>query len=102
MTIYKDLDWEQLSDRLREFELDYDCRKTCKLNGIEICCNRIVVNYGELIFSYEHWVYCPSSDLEDDYDDDVYSSEDVAKLQYSEEKKFDLIVDWDWFEIKLK
>ena len=54
MTIYKDLDWEQLSDKLREFELDYDCRKTCKLNGIEICYNRIVVNYGELIFSYEH------------------------------------------------
>lgn len=103
MTIYKDLKWEKLSDKLREFMLDYDSRKLCKLNGIEIHCNRIAVNYNEMIFSQEHWESYPSSCWDDEYyDDDVYVSKDIAKIKYLEEQRFDLVVDWDWFEIKLK
>ena len=101
MTIYKDLDWEQLSDKLREFELDYDSVKLCKLNGMEIYCDRVDVNYNEVIFSQEYWE--SSSSWNDDYyDDGEYVSKEIGKVQYSEEQRFDLVVDWDWFEIKLK
>lgn len=98
MTIYKDLDWEKLSNLLEQFQLDYDCAKQCKLNGIYIYCNRVDVWPDHIIFYDEGWEYTYSYGEWDD----VPFQRDISKIEFKEDNKFDLVVDWDWFEIKLK
>lgn len=98
MTIYKDLDWERLCDKLEDFGL-WSCeRKQFKLNEIIVCCNRVDVYPASIDCYDEGWEYRPTG-YDSEWDDEPYQRE-IIRYEFKEGQKFDLIVDWDWFEIK--
>lgn len=97
MTIYKDLDWSKLYDLLEEFHLSYNNIKPCRINSIEIICNRIDVDSKSIQFMNE------MEELNFICEDYSYSywTQYVAKIKLKENQKFNLILDWDLFEIQL-
>lgn len=95
MKIYKDLDWEKLYDLLEEFNLSYNNIKSCRINSLEITCNRIDVDSKTIQFMNEMEEYDTT------YEDINFYTQDVAKIHIKENQKFELIIDWDYFEIRL-
>lgn len=96
LTIYKDLDWERLSDLIDKFYMDYNRGKPCVIGGVKIYSDRVDVFPEYIVFHNEMEYY---SYTYEDYD---FYSQEVARIEFDDTQKFDLVVDWEWFEIKLK
>lgn len=96
MTIYKNLSLDKIYDKMLEFGLFTGNCKTFKFNNvylkgndINICGNKIEVNH----------CYYETSYYDDEWDDSEILL-NIATIDISQYKLFELIIDWDYFEIK--
>lgn len=103
MLIFKNLTGRLLKSKLEEYGLDSYSDKECFVNGVELLCN-VVDIYGDTISFENHELKYYDIDMEDEEDcfDCVMDKTQVGYIFFSEEDRFDLIVEIDCFEIIFK
>ena len=96
MTIYKNLSLDKLHDKMLEFGLLDDIQKEFKFNNIVIKGNHIDIHNNKIEVNY---FYYETLYYDDEWDDNEILL-NIATIDISEYKLFELIIDWDYFEIK--
>ena len=96
MTIYKELTYDKLQHKLIEFGLCNEPRKKCLVNGVRIYYDKITFEDGKIILLKTH---CEAYNTWDDCVDYNYVDEEIAEIEYDNESKFTLKLDFEWFEI---
>lgn len=96
LTIYKNLNNERLCQLLDKFKLNHNSRKSCKVNDVTVFAHTIDVQKDCIYFYNEDEYYNRTS-----LDYDIYAY-DIAMVAIVENQLFDLVVEDEWFNIKLK